>query len=195
MLNRVRSALSSAMGPVARGVASAGITPNQITMLGFFVSLIAGSIFFLSNPLGGGLLILVAGFLDVLDGAVAKASGKVTQFGGVLDSALDRYSDLAILGGITLGGLCDPLWGILAMAGSFMVSYIRARAEVEGARMAGVGVMERAERLILLTITALLGITWAGIILLAILANFTAVQRLYHARKELASNPRVQGSS
>jgi len=173
------------MRPIARGVASTGITPNQITVIGFAFSLLAAWFFYSALPFWGGLLILVTGFFDVLDGAVAKVSGKVTKFGGVLDSTLDRYSDMAIIGSIILGGLCDPLWGILAMIGSFIVSYVRARGEVEGVWMAGVGIMERAERLIVLTVAALIGYTWAGIILLAILANLTALQRLYHIRKKL----------
>ena len=185
MLNRLRAALSSAIKPVASGVASTGITPNQITLIGFAVSILAAYYFFTALPIWGGLLILLTGFFDMLDGAVAKVSGKVTRFGGVLDSTLDRYSDMAIIGAIVLGGLCDPVWGILAIVGSFMVSYVRARGETEGVRMAGVGLMERAERLIVLTVAALIGYTWAGIILLAILTNFTALQRLYHVRKEL----------
>ena len=185
MLNSLRAALSSAIRPIARGVASTGITPNQITVIGFAFSLLAAWFFYSALPFWGGLLILVTGFFDVLDGAVAKVSGKVTKFGGVLDSTLDRYSDMAIIGSIILGGLCDPLWGILAMIGSFIVSYVRARGEVEGVWMAGVGIMERAERLIVLTVAALIGYTWAGIILLAILANLTALQRLYHIRKKL----------
>jgi len=185
LLNSLRAALSSAMRPIARGVASTGITPNQITVIGFAFSLLAAWFFYSALPFWGGLLILVTGFFDVLDGAVAKVSGKVTKFGGVLDSTLDRYSDMAIIGSIILGGLCDPLWGILAMIGSFIVSYVRARGEVEGVWMAGVGIMERAERLIVLTVAALIGYTWAGIILLAILANLTALQRLYHIRKKL----------
>jgi len=185
LLNRLRAALSSAIKPVASGVASTGITPNQITLIGFAVSILAAYYFFTALPIWGGLLILLTGFFDMLDGAVAKVSGKVTRFGGVLDSTLDRYSDMAIIGAIVLGGLCDPVWGILAIVGSFMVSYVRARGETEGVRMAGVGLMERAERLIVLTVAALIGYTWAGIILLAILTNFTALQRLYHVRKEL----------
>jgi len=185
LLNRLREALSSAMKPVASSVASTGITPNQITIVGFFVSIVAGYFFFAASPLWGGIFILATGFFDILDGAVAKASGRVSKFGGILDSTLDRYSDLVIIGAIILGGLCDPVWGILAIVGSFMVSYVRARSELEGVKMAGVGLMERAERLIVLTVAALLGYTWAGIILVALLANFTALQRLYHAWKEL----------
>jgi len=185
LLNSLRAALSSVMKPVASGVASTGITPNQITIFGFAVSILAAYFFYIAQPLWGGLLILLTGFFDVLDGAVAKVSGKVTKFGGALDSTLDRYSDMAIIGGMILGGLCDPVLGILAMAGSFMVSYIRARGEVEGVKMAGVGLMERAERLIVLTVAALAGYAWVGILLLAVLANFTALQRIYHIRREL----------
>ncbi|MDI9645026.1 MAG: CDP-alcohol phosphatidyltransferase family protein, partial [Candidatus Verstraetearchaeota archaeon] len=99
---------------------------------------------------------------------------------------LDRYSDLLVLGAITLSGLCDPVAGLAALVGSVMVSYVRARGENEGVRMSGVGLMERAERMILVSATAMLDMLDVGILLLAFLTNLTVAQRLYHIWRSLS---------
>lgn len=186
MLNKIRSRVADALKPLASSVASLALSPNQITAIGLIVSVLAACIFYLSLQLWGGMLLLIAGFFDIIDGAVARITGKVTRWGGVLDSILDRYSDLIIIGAILLAGLCDPLWGVIAMIGSVMVSYIRARGEVEGVNMSSVGLMERAERMVILAVSAIVGYTWAGIILLAILTHVTVAQRLLYLRRSLA---------
>jgi archaetidylinositol phosphate synthase len=188
LLNKIRSSIASALEPVASFLAKLGLSPNEITFIGLLVSLLSAYVFYLTFQFWGGLLLLLAGFFDIIDGAVARVSGKITKWGGVLDSILDRYSDLIIIGAILLAGLCDPLWGLIAIIGSVMVSYIRARGEVEGVKMSSVGLMERAERMVILAISAILGYTWVGIILLAILTHFTVAQRLWYLRKSLASN-------
>jgi archaetidylinositol phosphate synthase len=186
LLNKIRSRVADALKPLASSVASLALSPNQITAIGLIVSVLAACIFYLSLQLWGGMLLLIAGFFDIIDGAVARITGKVTRWGGVLDSILDRYSDLIIIGAILLAGLCDPLWGVIAMIGSVMVSYIRARGEVEGVNMSSVGLMERAERMVILAVSAIVGYTWAGIILLAILTHVTVAQRLLYLRRSLA---------
>jgi len=185
LLNRVRSAASSIMRPIAAAVAATGITPNQITVMGFGVSLLSAFAFYRSEQLLGGALLLSAGFFDILDGAVARAAGRASRWGAVLDSVLDRYSDLVILGAILISGLCDPVAGIAAMVGSVMISYVRSRGEVEGIKMSSVGLMERAERMLLLSAAALVGYTWAGVILLAILTQVTVIQRLLHIHRSI----------
>lgn len=186
MLNRIRSSIASALKPVASSLAALGLSPNQITVIGLLISLLSAYVFYLSFQFWGGLLLLLAGLFDIIDGAVARVTGKVTKWGGVLDSILDRYSDLIIIGAILLAGLCDPLWGVIAMIGSVMVSYIRARGEVEGVKMSSVGLMERAERMVILAVSAILGYTWAGIILLAILTHITVAHRLWYLRRSLS---------
>ncbi len=188
LLNRVRSAASSIMRPVAAAVAATGITPNQITVIGLGVSLLSAFAFYRSEQLLGGVLLLAAGFFDVLDGAVARAAGRASRWGAVLDSVLDRYSDLVVLGAILISGLCDPVAGVAAMVGSVMISYVRSRGEVEGIKMSSVGLMERAERMLLLSASALVGYAWAGIILLAILTQVTVIQRLYHIHRSMHSD-------
>jgi archaetidylinositol phosphate synthase len=165
-------------------------------VVGFLVSILSAYFFYVSQPVFGGIVLLLAGFFDILDGGVAKVSGKVTKFGAVLDATLDRYSDLIIIGAIIIAGLCNPIWGIIAIIGSVMVSYVRAKGELEGVKMAGVGVMERAERILILAVFAIASYTWLGIIILAVLTNFTVAQRLYHVWKEVHRQaPAAQGSS
>lgn len=186
VLNRLRSAVSRATRPFASAIARSGIPPNLITFLGFLVSLAAAYAFYRSMPVLGAVILLLSGLFDVIDGAVARASGKVTKWGGVLDSSLDRYSDLAVLGAIAISGLCNPIVGVAAMIGSVMVSYVRARGEVEQVRMSAVGLMERAERMVLIAATAILGILDIGMLLLALLTNITVLQRLYHIWRSLS---------
>jgi archaetidylinositol phosphate synthase len=186
LLNKIRSAVASALKPVASSIAAMGLSPNQITVIGLLVSILSAYAFYLSYQFWGGILLLFAGFLDIIDGAVARITGKVTKWGGVLDSILDRYSDLIIIGAILLAGLCDPLWGVIAIIGSVMISYVRARGEVEGISTSSVGLMERAERMVILAVSAIVGYTWTGIILLAILTHVTVAQRLWHLRRSLS---------
>lgn len=196
MLEGLRSKVSAAFKPLFSALASAGISPNAITVVGFLVSILSAYFFYVSQPVFGGIVLLLAGFFDILDGGVAKVSGKVTKFGAVLDATLDRYSDLIIIGAIIIAGLCNPIWGIIAIIGSVMVSYVRAKGELEGVKMAGVGVMERAERILILAVFAIASYTWLGIIILAVLTNFTVAQRLYHVWKEVHRQaPAAQGSS
>lgn len=133
-------------------------------------------------------LLLISGFCDALDGVVARLYGETTTFGGFLDSLLDRYADAIVLCGIMLGGLCKLSWGFAALTGSLLVSYARSRAEAEGVKMESVGFLERAERVILLTIVSLTAVIWLdmlgwGIILLATLTNLTVVQRTIYFYK------------
>jgi archaetidylinositol phosphate synthase len=115
---------------------------------------------------------------------------KTTPFGGFLDSLLDRYADSAIYIGIIIGGLGTVLWGLLALIGSLLVSYSRARAEAAGIKMETVGLAERAERIIIIAVASLAQIFMAkaieaAMILLAVLTNLTVLQRSLHAYKAL----------
>ena len=112
----------------------------------------------------------------------------VTPIGGFLDSLLDRYGDAVLIGGVILSGLCDTTWGIIALVGAMLVSYTRARAEVEGVTMEEVGIAERAERLLLLALAGFLQTIWTealrwGMIVLAILTHVTVAQRAIYFRR------------
>ena len=144
------------------------------------------------------VLLLASGFCDTLDGIIARTFQQATVFGGFFDSVLDRYADAAVYAAIIIAGLCNPawgtiwgpVWGLAALSGSLLVSYSRARAEAAGIKMESVGFAERAERMLILAAVSIIAFFWLpalgyGIVLLAVLSNFTVIQRAFHVYKEL----------
>jgi CDP-diacylglycerol--glycerol-3-phosphate 3-phosphatidyltransferase len=164
------------------------LTPSAISWLGFILALFAAALIIIAQPFAAGFVVLVAGFFDILDGALARRTKKVTRFGGVLDSTLDRLSEAVVLlailviYAIELAFIPIVLVG-LALIGSLLVSYVRARAEGAGLEC-GVGVFTRAERVVVLAIGLLLSqVAYALVIALAIIvvfSFFTLVQRLVY---------------
>jgi len=137
------------------------------------------------------LVLVVSSYFDAVDGAMARKYSKVSRFGGVLDSVLDRVSEIALYGGLLAGGLV-PVWiGLWALTASLMVSYVRARVSVEGVTLKGVGIAERPERLLILMVATLLWplsseILAGGILLIAVLASVTVIARVYRASRLLS---------
>jgi len=172
---------------------SSGLTPNQVSTVGIALAVLSAFAYWRWQfhsflPFLAPLLLLASGFCDALDGALARLYGETTTFGGFLDSLLDRYADAIIFCGIVLGGLCDLSWGLVALMGSLLVSYARARAEAAGVKMETVGIAERAERLVILTTASFLTIVWRealawSVAILAVLTNLTVLQRVMHFRK------------
>ena len=169
---------------------SLGLTPNVLTLVGVVASAAAACCYLSWRAgwfvlLAAGVLVLVSGLVDALDGVVARATGRASAFGGFLDSVCDRYSDAVVLSAILLSDLCHPVWGLLAVVGSLMVSYARARAEAAGVGMASVGLAERAERMLLLAAVTFVAsfslevLGW-GVVVLAVLAHYTVIQRAAH---------------
>lgn len=191
MLSKARDRANSLIRPVAEAVARTGITPNSLTFLGLAVGMVAAFLFARGEQLLAGVVLLICGGFDIIDGAVARVSGKETAFGGVLDSAVDRYVDFLVFIAIAYGGLAEAgiisgwLWVFIAIVGSFMVSYIRARAEAAGSGKLDVGVAERAERMLILAIGAIIGFTRYAVVIVAILTHLTVLQRLFVARLRL----------
>ena len=183
--------IAGGVGPLA----SMGLTPNVLTVMGLLASTCSAWAYLSWRAdrlylVAASSLILLSGLLDAFDGVLARKTGTVTKFGGFFDSVADRYSDAVVLGAIVVSGLCDPLWGIAALIGSLMVSYARARAEAAGVEMIAVGFAERAERMILLVAVTLVSyyrieLLNYGIIVLAIIANLTVVQRIAHFMNEV----------
>jgi archaetidylinositol phosphate synthase len=183
-------------GIVSAGVkpfAGIGITPNMVTVSGLLVSFASAWFYYdwrssaFMLP-AAGVFVLLSGLFDAVDGVIARTTGKVTAFGGFFDSVSDRYADAFVLSGVTLGGLCNPIAGFAALIGSLMVSYTRSRAEAAGVAMAGVGLAERAERMIILATVTFAAVWWVdalnyGIILLAIISHLTVIQRTEHFRR------------
>lgn len=128
MLNNLRPYLKKFIDPLARKI---NIKPNYLTIIGLLVALIAAYMFAIGSLLWGGIFIALSGFLDIIDGAVARNNNSTTKFGGFLDSTADRFSDAFIIIGIIYGGFVGWFFGILALHASLSVSYVRARAEVE----------------------------------------------------------------
>jgi CDP-diacylglycerol--glycerol-3-phosphate 3-phosphatidyltransferase len=170
---------------VVRVLARTPLTPDVLTWFGFVLIIGAAALIITGHPFAAGFVVLVAGFFDILDGALARHTGRVTPFGGVLDSTLDRLSDAALLVAI-LVFFENTLWLVLlvflALVASLLVSYIRARAEAVGLECQG-GIFTRSERIIVLALGLLLSnLTNALVIALAIIAAFsffTAGQRLF----------------
>ena len=183
---------------IVKPLAAMGVTPNQVTVLGLAVALVSAWLYAgwdgdRLRLVYGALTILLSGFLDAIDGVLARGTGRASRFGGFLDSLADRYSDAMVLSGITVGGLCSLPAGLLALTGSLMVSYARSRAEAEGVEMAGVGFFERAERMIFLAACSVASYWWLhaldyGVMALAVLAHVTVAQRALHFKKRVEKN-------
>ena len=193
MLNKLRPYVKIVMDPIAERMK---INPNIITVAGLLVSVLAAYMFARGDLLLGGVFIALSGFVDMLDGAIARKNQTNTPFGGVLDSTMDRFADAFILMGIIYGGFVDWFIGILALLASFTVSYVRARAESEGIKC-DVGIAERPERLIILMAGAFLGyffnpslMYWAVVIVM-VLGYLTVIQRLYHSWRELNTGKKL----
>jgi len=195
LLTKLKQKVQNMLNLEAKAAHNLGLTPNIISLLGLSLALFSAFTYAVSQgqPLWlflATVLFLVSGFCDALDGVIARIYQQTSVFGGFLDSLLDRYADAAVYAGVIMGGLCDPLWGLAALVGSVMVSYSRARAEAAEITMESVGVAERAERMLILSIASIASIFWLpalniGVILLAVLSNFTVIQRGLHVYSSL----------
>jgi CDP-diacylglycerol--glycerol-3-phosphate 3-phosphatidyltransferase len=188
--DRARQKTEGAVTAIASVVAKTGITPNMITVIGCSFMFLIGYVISQGHLALGGALIVFAGAFDALDGALARYSKTVTKFGGFLDSVTDRYAEFAIFTGILHYMLAAgyPVMNsvylvLLALFGSIMVSYNRARAEGLAFECKG-GWFSRFERLVVLVgglvLTAIFGDTAciAALVILAVFTNITAVQRI-----------------
>ncbi len=164
------------------------ITPNQLTITGLLITCLAGALVALDHPFSGGLVLLFAGVFDIFDGALARASNRSYPYGAFLDSTTDRMSEGVIMLSVAIyferrGIAVGPVLVVLATAGSYLVSYVRARAQSLGFTCDG-GLLARPER-VLLTVAGLLltpihpGGLLAAVTILAIFTIFTAIQRVW----------------
>ena len=198
LLTKLKKKVQDMLTSEAQAAHRIGLTPNIVSLIGLALALssaIAYAAVIYGQSLGillalATILLLASGFCDALDGIIARIYQQASVFGGFLDSLLDRYADAAVYGGIIIGGLCDPFWGLAALAGSLLVSYSRARAEAAEIKMESVGIAERAERMLILAVASIVAIFWLpalnwGIILLAVLSNLTVLQRAVHVYNSL----------
>lgn len=227
--NRTQKTIYKVINPLVKLMVKLGITPNMVTSIGLVINIIAAIVFIIGGEYGklgdltyigwGCGLILLAGIFDMLDGQVARLGHKVSRFGALYDSVLDRYSELIMFLGICYYLVAhhyflSSLAAFIALIGSMMVSYVRARAEGLCIECKD-GLMQRPERIIIISVSGIIcGIVsacsggnqkfyiyWLNtdvmetisifiypIVLVAVLANITAIKRLNHCRNQLNKN-------
>jgi CDP-diacylglycerol--glycerol-3-phosphate 3-phosphatidyltransferase len=175
--------------PVVRILSKSGITPNALTFINLALNIVAAYVIATGHFLLGGVLVLVAGLFDLLDGALARFTKQTTRFGAILDSVADRISEAAILCGILIWYIpqedtsLEIVLIFVVLIGSFLVSYIRARAEGLGWQCQ-VGLFTRAERVIVLAIGLLVNQIFIALCVLAVFVFITVVQRLVYLWKQ-----------
>ncbi len=188
ILKKFKKYSEEILEPLSIVLSEKGIKPNHVTITGAIISFLSGLCYYKGFFKLGGIVLIIAGFCDLLDGNIARVNQKTSSFGAFLDSTVDRYSDMFVLFGI-LGFAFEQretalFWiTILAAMGSFMVSYTRARAECI-IEKCDVGIMERPERVVVLIITSIFNVLKFGLLIIGILANITALQRIYHTYKK-----------
>jgi phosphatidylglycerophosphate synthase len=195
------------LGPYERSLVKLRVSPNALTFASFIVACVSATFFAIGNFGAGGWLYLLTGILDILDGRVARATGKVSAGGAFFDSVMDRYAELVVFGGLSI--FYRDSWALyvvlLASLGSIMVSYTRARGEALGVNV-NIGTMQRPERLFYLgVISGLAPIVETlfghgalppfvpvvvALTLLGASANYTAVRRIMHTLEKLDTRTR-----
>jgi CDP-diacylglycerol--glycerol-3-phosphate 3-phosphatidyltransferase len=187
MLSHYKERLRGVADPVAHLLLRVHVRPNQLTVLGLGVSLVAANAFFHGQLRLAACLLAVAGLFDFFDGSLARLAGSESAFGAFLDSVVDRYSDLVVLLGIVLfyermDATAEVFFTMATLVGTIMVSYTKARAQSIGVRCE-IGLMERPERMIVLIAGSVFNLLTAAIIALAILTNLTALHRILYVRR------------
>jgi CDP-diacylglycerol---glycerol-3-phosphate 3-phosphatidyltransferase len=188
----VKNGFKNLLRPLIHLCVKLHLNPNWLTTLSFFISFISAWNFATGALLHGAWFLLLSGLFDMFDGAVARASDRVTKFGALYDSTLDRYAEIIVFAGIGYHFIGRVGQGVverqntallvfIGLAGSLMVSYIRARAEGLDFECK-VGLMQRPERLVMLSLGAMISERWLiyAIIAIAVFSNITAIQRLAH---------------
>ena len=183
--------------------ASAGLSANFWTGVGLVISIVAG-VAYASANLGlpkyyaaviGGALLLISGFFDIVDGSVARVTKQTSKKGAFLDSSFDKIAEVIIFAGIVYGQLADAFWCIIGVGISILVSYTRARAESLGIELKGVGIGERAERLLIIAIIGMIPLGRfpegtamnCAVVIVTIVAGVTLIQRIVATSKKLSS--------
>jgi len=187
--DQMRLRFRGVLDPIGAFLNRIGLMPNTMTILGLIGNTV-GAVFLSQGRMRiGGLIILAMGPVDALDGTMARLRGEPSEFGAFVDSVTDRYSELVIFGGLLIyyireADLLLALVTFVAAGGSVLVSYIRARASSLGYDTK-VGILTRMERYLVLAPTLVLNIAWVGVWIIAILANITALQRIWDVRRQI----------
>ena len=188
LTERLRTIFKQPLEKVGLFVHGLGIKPNSITMFGLIGTILGSYLVARGNLVIGGVIILIMGPIDALDGAVARVSKEVTKFGAFIDSVSDRYIEIFIYGGLlwyfnSVQNTQGVLLTFLASAGSVLVSYTRARAQSLGLETK-VGILTRFERMVVIGPSLIFSYPLIGVGLVALFANITAFQRIVHVKKQ-----------
>lgn len=186
--------------PIARWLVRTPVTPNQVSLLSFVIALASLGLFVAGYNILAGLAAQASSIVDGVDGDLARAKGMATRFGGFFDAVLDRYADVAILGGLAYWSVefearassVVAVVGLLAIVGALMVSYTRARAEASlGSGYTGLplALASRDARLLLIMIGAMVGQGLVTLALLAVLTNSVVLWRVVIARSQSSGTP------
>ncbi len=218
---KIENSFKRLLEPLAKWLGERNTNPNWLTTLGFVLSVLSAFEIAKGRLVTGGALVLISGLFDTIDGAVARKTGRVTRFGAVYDSTIDRYSEVAVFFGLGFFLIGHHFYftsvaAVFAIGGSIMVSYIRARAETLGFK-ANVGLARRQERVLILgfgllfnlfdnffekifspVIIRLFGNNFVhppfavavAVLLLAVLTNITAIERLFYVYKQFKEENR-----
>jgi archaetidylinositol phosphate synthase len=199
LLNRFREKLIPITTLIGNNFGSLGLSPTFWSMIGFAFAILTSIFFGLTNFLNqqgiefpsqifASILLLISGFFDIVDGSVARVMKKSTTKGAFLDSNFDKISEALIFIGIAIGGLSNPILAMIALSTSILVSYLRARAESLDIDLKGVGIGERAERLLILSVCGFIPISGSiqwGIIIIILISGFSFLQRFRYVLKRM----------
>ncbi len=191
MLNNFRDSLKPHLEKLGGTFASTGLSANFWTAVGLGFAFLSALAYGLNPQVSyaaviGGALLLASGFFDVVDGQVARVTKKVSKKGGFLDSVFDKIAEVAIFLGILIGGFAEPYLVFLAITMSLLVSYARSRAESLGVKLQGIGIGERAERLLVIAIIGMIaGLMEYAVIIVVIIAAITFIQRIIVTAKNI----------
>jgi len=181
VLNNLRDTLRPALEKMGKGFASTGLSANFWTAIGLVFALASALVYGLGIEYGliiGGVLLLVSGFFDIVDGQVALVKGTTSKKGGYLDSMFDKIAETAIFLGILIGGYVEPYLVLLAITLSLLVSYARAKSDSLNIKLQGVGIGERAERLLVIAVIGIIGFMGIAVLIVVIIAAITLIQRM-----------------
>lgn len=188
MLNNLRGTLQPALEKIGKAFASTGLSPNFWTFVGLVFALVSAVVYGLGIEFGliiGGVLLLVSGFFDMVDGQVARVTGKTSKKGSYLDSMFDKIAEVAIFLGLLIGGYAEPYLVMLAITLSLLVSYARAKSDALNINLQGIGIGERAERLLVIAIIGIIGYMEPAVTIVIVIAGITLIQRMITTTKNI----------
>ena len=188
VLNNLRDTLRPTLEKIGKGFASTGLSANFWTFVGLGFALLSAVVYGMGIEFGliiGGALLLVSGFFDMIDGQVARVTGKTSKKGEYLDSMFDKIAEVAIFLGILVGGYVEPYLVLLAITLSLLVSYARSKSDIINIKLQGIGIGERAERLLIIAIIGIIGFMDYAVIIVVIIAGITLIQRMIYTTKNI----------